>query len=91
MTRLESIKTQVLELTRIERQELAQWIDHIPEPQMQIVTSPEMENEDDVALAPEQLNEIHSRIAEFRAGTSVMEDKETFFRLLEESLPEHRS
>lgn len=90
MTRMELIKAQLMELTPSEREELVHWIDHISESPNDESRSEGFEEENDGSLTPEQRTEIDHRIAEFEAGTSVIEDKATFFRLLGESLQERR-
>lgn len=92
MTRLESILSQVMELSPADQFKVREFLD---DQLGQSNRSPEShtfeDDDEELEFTSEQMAEINKRIAEFEAGTSIIEDEETFFRLLDESLRERHS
>lgn len=94
MTRLESIISQVMELSPADQFKIREFLDDRlgsshTRPEVQALD--DEEDEEELEFTSEQMAEINQRIAEFEAGTSIIEDEETFFRLLDESLHERHS
>ena len=92
MTRLETIISQVMELSPADQFKIREFLD---DRLGHTNTRPEVQSfeddEEELEFTSEQMAEINKRIAEFEAGTSIIEDEETFFRLLDESLHERHS
>ncbi len=90
MTRVESIISQVMELTLSEREELIQWMDHVLESHVDTSLSPEIDDEQSGMLTPEQIEEFNRRIDEYKSGAVQGIDADEVFQKIEASLRERR-
>jgi hypothetical protein len=88
MTRIESIMSQMMELTPSERATLRQFLDQNLEVPQAPLSS---DVEDESSLTSEQMAEVYRRLEDYDAGTAIIEDQETVFRKLYEHLQKRRA